>query len=62
MTRLPERTEKMIKPVWRAGIYARLSVDSNSRKNESIDTQLEIAEEFINGAEDIELVCFYSDM
>ena len=29
--------------VWNAGIYARLSVDNHGWKNESIDTQIEIA-------------------
>ena len=34
--------------VWKAGIYARLSVDSHDKKNESIDTQIEIAKELPN--------------
>ena len=44
-----------IDPVWKAGIYARLSVDSNERKNESIDTQIEIAKDYIGQTGDIEL-------
>ena len=48
--------------VWKAGIYARLSVDSHDKKNESIDTQIEIAKEYIKQSEDIELICCYEDL
>ncbi|MDE7333430.1 MAG: hypothetical protein K2O16_14655 [Lachnospiraceae bacterium] len=47
--------------IWNAGIYARLSVDSHNRKNESIDTQIEIAKAYIKKAEDIVLVECYTD-
>lgn len=57
-----EQTIKIEGPVWKAGIYARLSVDNNERKNESIDTQLEIAKTFISRADDIELAACYSDL
>jgi len=43
-TALPARSAECI---WNAGIYARLSVDKHDRKNESIDTQIEIAKEYI---------------
>lgn len=48
--------------VWQAGIYARLSVDNHNWKNESIDTQIEIAKEYIEQSEDIVLVRCYSDL
>ncbi len=51
-----------IDPVWKAGIYARLSVDSNERKNESIDTQIEIAKDYIGQTGDIELIECYTDL
>lgn len=47
---------------WRAGIYARLSVANDERKNESIDTQIEIAKEYIKRSGDIELVDCYVDL
>ena len=57
-----ESAVKWMEPIWRAGIYSRLSVDGDSRKNESIDTQIAIAKEFISQANDIELVSCYSDL
>lgn len=48
--------------VWYAGIYARLSVDNHGRKNESIDTQIEIAEEYIRKSDNIMLVGCYTDL
>lgn len=48
--------------LWMAGIYARLSVDSDDQKNESIDTQIEIAKEYIRRAGDIEYVDHYTDV
>ena len=39
--------------VYSVGIYARLSVDKNERKNESIETQIEIAKAFINRQKDM---------
>ncbi len=43
-TRLSSRPAECI---WNAGIYARLSVDKHDQKNESIDTQIEVAKEYI---------------
>ncbi|MCI9144025.1 MAG: recombinase family protein [Lachnospiraceae bacterium] len=52
----------VMEPVWKAGIYARLSVDNNDRKNESIDTQIEIAKEYIGRTGDTELIECYVDL
>lgn len=48
--------------IWNAGIYARLSVDNHNQKNESIDTQIEIAKEYIGKSEDIVLADCYTDL
>lgn len=47
---------------WSAGIYARLSVDNHDRKNESIDTQIEIAKEYIRKSSNIVLIDCYTDL
>lgn len=47
--------------IYAAGIYARLSVDSGERKNESIDTQVEIARDFIGRQADMEVYGIYTD-
>lgn len=44
------------------GIYARLSVEGDERKNESIDTQIEIAKQFINGHPEMILYDVYTDL
>lgn len=44
------------------GIYARLSVDSDERKNESIETQIAIAKAYIDGREDMVLSGCYTDI
>lgn len=48
--------------IWKGGIYARLSVDKYDKKNESIDTQIEIAKEYIRQTDDIVLVDCYTDL
>ena len=48
--------------VYSAGIYARLSVDSEERKRESIETQIEIAKAYIDGREDMVLSGCYTDI
>lgn len=48
--------------VWRAGVYARLSVDQDERKNESIETQLMTGKEYISRCDDIRLVECYTDL
>lgn len=54
--------------IYSAGIYARLSVDAENgtceqiRKNESVETQVEIAKEFISRQGNMELYDCYIDM
>ena len=48
--------------IWYAGIYSRLSVDKCDKKNESIDVQIQIAKEYIDQFNNIELVECYSDL
>lgn len=48
--------------IYSAGIYARLSVDADERKNESIETQIEIAKEFIRGQADMAVYSCYTDI
>ena len=57
-----KREQPAKEPVWKAGIYARLSVDGNDRKNESIDTQIEIAKGYIGQSGDTELIECYTDL
>lgn len=44
------------------GVYARLSVDVDEKKRESIETQVEIAKAFISRQKDMELYDCYTDM
>lgn len=44
------------------GIYARLSCDSHNEKNESIDTQIEIAKSYLELQPDMVLFDCYSEM
>ncbi len=53
--RQPER-------IYHAGIYARLSVDSGERKNESVETQIEIAKEFIRRQDNMVVYDCYTDI
>ena len=48
--------------ICKAGINARLSVDNYDKKNESIDTQIEIAKEYVRQSENITLVDCYTDL
>lgn len=48
--------------VYSVGIYARLSVDSHNAKNESIDTQIEIAKAYMESQSDMILYGCYSDL
>ncbi|MDE7321333.1 MAG: recombinase family protein [Lachnospiraceae bacterium] len=48
--------------IYSVGIYARLSVDANDRKNESIETQIEIAKAFISRQSDLGLFDCYTDI
>lgn len=45
-----------------AGIYVRLSVEADTRKNESIDTQIALAKEYIKRHEEVELFDCYVDL
>ena len=54
--------------MYSVGIYARLSVDAKcmaceqARKNESIETQIEIAKAFVSGQNDMVLFDCYTDI
>lgn len=48
--------------IYSVGIYARLSVDSHNEKNDSIDTQIEIAKEYLASRKDMILYDCYSDL
>ncbi|MCM1135575.1 MAG: recombinase family protein [Clostridium sp.] len=53
---------KQFGKVYSAGIYARLSVDSGERKNESIEAQIAIAKEFAGRQTDMEIYGVYTDI
>ncbi len=57
-----EINHQLPQKIYSVGIYARLSVDSNERKNESIDTQIEIAKKFVQKQSDMVLYDCYSDL
>lgn len=48
--------------IYSAGIYARLSVHGDKRKNESIDTQIEIAKEYLKRQNNMFLYDCYTDL
>lgn len=48
--------------IWKAGVYARLSVDHHDWKNESIDTQIEIAKKYISQTENVVFIRSYVDL
>ena len=52
----------MAEKMYSVGIYARLSVEGDTRKNESIETQIEIAREYMRGQKDMALYGCYSDL
>lgn len=53
---------KQPKRIYSVGIYARLSVDSDERKNESVETQIEIAKDFIRRQDDMAVYDCYTDL
>ncbi|GBU04252.1 DNA invertase Pin-like site-specific DNA recombinase [Faecalimonas umbilicata] len=55
-------TENKAGKVFRVGIYARLSVDSTEKKNESIESQIEIARKHIESLPNMIIVEVYSDL
>ncbi len=59
---LDTRVKRQSSKMYSVGIYARLSVDSDERKNESIETQMEIAKEFIGRQGDMILYDSYVDL
>lgn len=48
--------------IYSVGIYARLSVDGSEQKNESIETQIEIAKAFLEKQKDMALYDCYIDV
>ena len=67
MPRTPRERTVRKKPAlsektYSVGIYARLSVDSHSEKNESIENQIEIAKQYLNNQTDMVLYDCYSDL
>lgn len=48
--------------IYHVGIYARLSVDNHNKKNESIETQLDIAKLYIKDKPEFELYDCYIDL
>lgn len=52
----------MSSEMYSVGIYARLSVDVGERKNESIETQIEIAKAFIGSRSDMVIFDCYTDI
>lgn len=48
--------------VYSVGIYARLSVDADARKNESIETQIAIAKAFVGRQKDMVILDCYTDI
>lgn len=52
----------MVNRIYSVGIYARLSVEGSGRKNESIETQIEIAKEYMKRQGDMVLYGCYSDL
>ena len=55
-------TANMPKKNYSVGIYARLSVEGDERKNESIETQIEIAKTFIKRQNDMTIFDCYTDI
>ena len=56
------KVERIPEAAWNAGIYARLSVDYHNQKNESIEAQVQVAENYINQSSDIVLAGCYTDL
>lgn len=59
---LAEAVKTQPEKIYSVGIYARLSVDASERKNESIETQVEIAKEFIGHQNDMVIYDSYTDI
>lgn len=51
------------KTVFRAGLYARLSLESDANKERgTIENQMELLKNFVDGADDIVAECEYMEM
>ena len=57
----PETPKKAAMKIWRAALYIRLSVEFNSKKGDSLETQRQIMEAYIALCPDIEIVEVYTD-
>lgn len=57
----PEPAKKPVEKVWHAALYIRLSVEFNSNRGDSLETQRQIMEAYIALAPDIEIVEIYTD-
>ncbi len=58
-----QKIERIVqKKIYHVGIYARLSVDNHNEKNESIETQLDIAKLYIKDKPEFELYHCYIDL
>lgn len=57
----PEADKKPAR-IYYVGIYARLSVDSGDRKNESVETQVEIAKAYVGRQPDMVIYGVYTDI
>ncbi len=56
-----EATKKPVR-IYYVGIYARLSVDGGDRKNESIETQVEIVKSYVGRQDDMVIYDIYTDI
>ena len=58
---MPETPKKAAMKVWRAALYIRLSVEFNSNRGDSLETQRQIMEAYIALCPDIEIAGVYTD-
>ena len=57
----PEKPKMAAVKVWRAALYIRLSVEFNSKRGDSLETQRQIMEAYIALCPDIEIAEIYTD-
>ena len=58
---IPEKPKKAAMKIWRAALYIRLSVEFNSKRGDSLETQRQIMEAYIALCPDIEIAEIYTD-
>ena len=58
---VPETPKRTAMKVWRAALYIRLSVEFNSNRGDSLETQRQIMEAYIALCPDIEIAGIYTD-